>query len=303
MSTVDILIPAYNAGRYLPAALSSVEAQTFPDWRILLVDDGSTDNTPDLVAPFRDRLGPKLFYIQQPNAGLPAARNTAIRHATADYLALLDADDIWLPDRLAASVHALNSHPDAGLAYGLIHIIDTEGAILRTWPGNPAHAEGDIAPHIYMRSVELPCPTITFRRICIDQVGFFDETMRATEDRDLWLRIALRYQVAFIPEVIALYRTSPGSMSDDPERMLEAQLSFIDKHFGSPGCGPRQRRAAVARAYKQHAETLAQRGRPKDALRSAFRAVAVSPLDQETLRTAASLLRRSAGRRPPVKTC
>src|ERR1039458_6927733 len=118
MATVDVIIPAFNAARTLPIAMQSVFSQTFDDWQILLVDDGSTDNTAQVVAPFLDRFGPKIRYIKQENRGLPAARNTAIRASTAEFLALLDADDVWLPCRLAESVKILQERPQAGLAYG-----------------------------------------------------------------------------------------------------------------------------------------------------------------------------------------
>src|ERR1700733_7511190 len=136
MATVDIIIPAFNAAEYLPFALESVSSQTFDDWQILLVDDGSTDKTADVVAPFLKRLGSKIKYIKQENRGLPAARNTAIRASTAEFLALLDADDVWLPCRLSESVKVLTERPQAGLAYGLITNIDTEARLGSTWPGN-----------------------------------------------------------------------------------------------------------------------------------------------------------------------
>jgi glycosyltransferase involved in cell wall biosynthesis len=290
MPKVDVIIPAYNAARYLPTAIESVIQQTFEDWRIVLVDDGSTDNTAEIVAPYRERLGKKLEYIKQPNAGLPAARNTAIRNSTAEFLALLDADDVWMPCRLSESVKILTERPEAGLSYGLITCIDVEGRIVKTWSeGNPSHAEGRIATYIYMRKVELPCPTITFRRKCVDEVGPFDETMRATEDRDLWLRIALRYEVAFVPRILASYRWSAGSMSTDSNRMLNAQLKFIRKHYGSPGCGFRPRQISLARVYKQRADALKSQNRPWAALMSALQAVAIYPLDTDNPRTAASL--------------
>ena len=290
MATVDVIIPAFNAAKYLPVALESVFSQTFDDWQILLVDDGSTDNTADVVAPFLDRFGSRIRYIKQDNRGLPAARNTAIRASTAEFLALLDADDQWLPCRLSDSLKALAERPQAGLAYGLVTHIDPDGRPGGTFEGNRRNAEGHIAPYIYMRKVELPCPTITFRRRCIDEVGIFDETMRATEDRDLWLRIALRYEVAFVPKVLAHYRVSPNSMSADSQRMLKAQLQFIRKHYGSEGCGLRSRQIAWARVYKQQAETLKGRNRPWDALKSSLRAVALYPLDMDNPRTAGSLL-------------
>jgi glycosyltransferase involved in cell wall biosynthesis len=292
---VDIIIPAFNAAKYLPIALESVASQTFEDWHIVLVDDGSTDNTPEVVSPFLSRFGSRITYIRQVNRGLPSARNTAIRSSTSEFLALLDADDVWLPCRLSESLKALTARPQAGLAYSQVKGIDPEGRIASTWMGNPRNSEGHIAPHIYMRKVELPCPTITFRRRCIDEVGLFDETMRSSEDRDLWLRIALRYEVAFIPKVLAYYRTSPGSMSTNSQRMLEAQLKFIRKHYGSEGCGLIPRQISVARAYKQRAEALKVQSRPGAALMSALRAVAAYPLDLDNSRTAASLLLNGIG--------
>jgi glycosyltransferase involved in cell wall biosynthesis len=295
MPMVDVIIPAYNAAKYLPVAIESVVAQTFEDWRILLVDDGSTDNTAEVVAPFIERLGPKLKYIKQPNGGLPAARNSAIRNSSAEFLALLDADDIWLPDRLMESLKSFEGRPQVGLSYGFNSRIDAEGTIIDTFSPKHKYAEGRIAPYIYMRRVQLPCPTITFRRRCVDEVGMFDETLRATEDRDLWLRIAFKYEVALVPKVIALYRTSPNAMTTDPERMLKAQEQFIEKHYGEPGCGTLERRVALSQIYRQRAEAFGIRREWSTAVASSLRALAFYPLDISNFRTAGSLLLRYAG--------
>jgi glycosyltransferase involved in cell wall biosynthesis len=289
---VDVIIPAYNAAKYLPVAIESVMAQSFEDWRILLVDDGSTDNTAEIVAPYIERLGTKLKYIYQPNGGLPTARNTAIRNSSSEFLALLDADDVWLPNRLAESMRCFEGRPQVGLTYGFFTWIGPKGELLGTFDEIQRHGEGRIAPHIYTRSVYLPCPTITFRRRCVDDVGLFDETLRATEDRDMWFRIALRYEVGMVRSVIAYYRTSPSSMTTDPDRMLKAQLQFIEKHYGAAGCGWRERRVALSGCYRQRAEALAMRGETKAALGSAVRAVGYSPLDVRNVRTAAALLMR-----------
>lgn len=295
MATVDIIIPAYNAARYLPAAIESVIAQTFEDWRIVLVDDGSTDNTADVVAPFVYRLGPKLKYIKQSNRGLPAARNVAIANSSAEFLALLDADDVWLPCRLSESLKCFEGRPQVGLTYGFNDRIDPEGKIVDTFDRRQKHGEGRIAPYIYMRKVDLNCPTVTFRRKCVDEVGPFDESLRATEDRDLWLRIALRYEVALVPKVIAHYRMSPNSMSADSGRMLEAQVQFIEKYYGAPGCGIMARQIALSQVYKQHATALGTRERPWAGLVSSLRAMALYPLDIDNARVAGSLLLRCAG--------
>lgn len=292
MPIVDVIIPAYNAARYLPAAIESVMAQSFDDWQIVLVDDGSTDDTVSVIAAYRERLGTKLRYIYQPNAGLPAARNTAIRNSSSEFLALLDADDIWLLDRLKESLAGFADRPEVGLNYASIVRIDPEGKVLDAYDAVQPNGEGRIAPHIYTRSVQLPCPTITFRRACVEDVGYFDETMRASEDRDMWFRIALKWEVAVVPKVLAQYRTSPTSMTTDPDRMLKAQLQFIEKHRNAPGCGVRERRIALSQCYRQRAEALAMKGDARGALGSAMRAVGYYPAEMKNLRTAGSLLVR-----------
>src|SRR4051794_38968817 len=124
MITVSAIIPAYNAANYLPFAMASVLRQTFPDWEVVLVDDGSTDHTPEIVKSMLPQFTGRLNYIRQPNKGLPAARNTAIRNARGKYLALLDADDIWRERRLELTVAALDANPEVGIAHGRVVRID-----------------------------------------------------------------------------------------------------------------------------------------------------------------------------------
>jgi glycosyltransferase involved in cell wall biosynthesis len=276
MAHFDIIIPAYNGAKFLSSALESVIQQTYPDWRIILVNDGSTDETPAIGKAFQQRLGPKMLFISQENRGLSASRNIAIQHSTAPLLALLDADDIWLPNRLEASRRCFENN-QVGLSYGFVSLIDIDGNILHTQNLQDQLDDGCISSAIYTRSVNLPCPTISFRRQCISEVGGFDEDMRASEDRDLWLRIALKYEVARIPEVIALYRVSSGSMSDDLDRMFRAQLKFIEKHRVSSAFSIEEHRLAVSSVYRQHAETFGQRGRYWMAFEYAVRAFLTRP--------------------------
>ncbi len=297
MPTVDVIMPTYNAAKYLPLAIESVIAQTFEDWRILIVDDGSSDNTAEIVASFAERLGPKLKYIQQANGGPSKARNNAIRQSTAEFLAFLDADDIWMPNRLSESLKRFEGRPGIGLTYGFVTRIDSVGKEIDTLADRQKYSEGRIAPYIYMRMIDLTCVTITIRKECIDAVGLFDESLLVTEDRDLWLRIALKYEVALVPQVVALYRSSPGSLTTNPNRMLEGQLKFLDKNYGAPGCGWMARQAALSNIYRQRAEAFAIRKQPWDALRSSLQAVALYPLEIRNARTAGSLLMRWAGLR------
>ena len=297
MSKVDILIPAYNAAHFLPGALESVLAQTVSEWRVLLVDDGSTDGTRELVDRFAaehaDRLAGRLTYLFQQNRGLPAARNAGIRAGNSPLLALLDADDQWLPTRLEDSIRSLERAPDAGLSYGGISRIALDGTVLDTFvTSDPGGKREEVARRLYTRAVHFPCPTVTFRRECVEAVGLFDETMRATEDRDLWLRIAQRYGVVFVPKVLALYRISAGSMSTDLPRMLTSQRQFIAKHAGELGCGWVARRVAVAGMLEQQATGYAARGERRQALRFAARATVSAPWLRGVWRTVLAVLMR-----------
>jgi glycosyltransferase involved in cell wall biosynthesis len=293
MAKFDILIPAYNAEKFLRQALDSVIAQTYQDWRILLVNDGSKDGTEQIAQEYAERLGPKMRYIYQENRGLPAARNTGILNSDGELLALLDADDEWMPNRLEDSIKPFEESQEVGLSYGLLHHIDPDGAIIQTFVTPSKHAEGWLAPYIYMRSVSLPCPTVTFRRRAVEEVGLFDETMRASEDRDMWLRIALRYKVAVVRTIIGRYRISPQAMTTDPVRMFDAQMLFLNKHYGVAGCGPLQRRVALSRIYRQYGEAWATQGNVSRALRTSLKGVLQYPFDRSNLRSAFSLLVRS----------
>lgn len=297
MPEVDVIVPAYNAERYLVEALDSVVAQTFPDWRIVLVDDGSTDGTAAIAKGYASRLGARMLYLYQANRGLPAARNTAIRNSDAELLALLDADDVWLPDRLAESVKVFRGRPEVGLAYGFIEGIDQHGEVISTFATASRHAQGHVAHHIYMRSLHLPCPTVTFRRQAALQAGLFDETLRASEDRDLWIRIAARYETALVSTLIAQYRSSPTAMTTDPERMHTAQLRVVEKHLGLPGCDRAARRVALSRIFRQRAEALTDRGRTLPALGSIGQSLWYAPSDRHSWKVAAATLRGAVRRR------
>lgn len=292
MSKVDVLIPAFNAAHFLPGAIESVLAQTEADWHIVIVDDGSTDNTREVVSAYVDRLGDQLTYLYQENRGLPAARNAGIRVSSAPLIALLDADDLWLPNRLADTLPLFESDPQTGLTYGGVVRFREAGEVLDTFRGNRRNGQGLVAREIFTRQIELPCPTVTFRRSCLDRVGYFDETLRATEDRDLWLRIAQQFHIGFVPKVLARYRVSENSMSADLTRMLSAQQQFIRKHSGEEGCGWVATRVALSRVRKQQAEGYLERSQLALAVRHAIHAAMLAPWEGDNIRTAASVVVR-----------
>ena len=257
MPRVSIIIPAYNASAYLRAALDSVIAQTFTNWEAIVIDDGSTDDTAQIVRASAPSFGGRLRYVYQKNRGLPGARNTGIRHASGDLIALLDSDDLWMEHRLAAGVAAMDRKPEVALVHARVVKINPQGAIVEH-PSYPPHKylSGHIAENILTRRAHLHCPTILFRKSCMDAVGFFDETLRATEDRDMWFRIAEKYQVAFLDQAVAFYRVSPNQMSSNFQRMITAQTQFIEKHVARGACTRWSARQAYAQIYRERGDAL-----------------------------------------------
>jgi glycosyltransferase involved in cell wall biosynthesis len=274
---VSVIVPAYNAAVYLPYAIDSVLSQTYPDWEIVIVDDGSTDNTRSVVDSYRARLRERLQYIYQPNRGLSAARNVGIKASRGEFIAMLDADDVWLPHRLARGIAVLDADPKTGLVHARVVRIDVHGSITGQLKVVPEDLSGRIARKIYTRRAHLVCPTVMFRKSCLQAAGWFDETMQATEDRDLWFRIALHYSVAYIDEVLAHYRLSPSSITSNLDRLLTGQLSFVAKHHKSGAATRLDYLQALGNIHRELGDSLFRRGAVTDAIDSYFRAVRYNP--------------------------
>jgi GT2 family glycosyltransferase len=226
---VSIVIPAYNAMTYLPATLASVFQQTFNDFEVLLVDDGSTDSLQTWVAQtVSDR---RVKLISQPNQGLSAARNTGITHSQSEYIAFLDADDLWHPTKLAQQVQWLDDRPTIGLIYNQTAQIDSAG----TPTGRVLGSEiaGNILPQMLQRNI-IDCPSsVLVRRQCFDRVGLFDRTLRSVEDWDMWIRIAAIYPFAVICQPLVYYRQHSSNMSKNWRVMEQSFDRVITKAFAS----------------------------------------------------------------------
>lgn len=252
---VTVLIPAYNATRYLAQTLDSVVSQSYSQWHIVVVDDGSKDGTAELAEDYALRLPGRMTVLRKENGGVSSARNLGIRESRGDIIALLDADDIWLPNRLTETLKPFAADPEVGLVYGRIVRIDSEGRQL-----GPPQAEQPPVPgrsmvvDLFLRRVHIPSPTVTIRRGCLERVGGFDETLVTTEDRDLWMRIAGHYKVSYVPEVVAQYRMAPGSITKNTDRMLRNQLRFVEKHSGVPELSGDVVRQALCATYRDQGD-------------------------------------------------
>lgn len=224
---VSVVIPAYNSLVYLPATVESVLNQSFQDFEVLVVNDGSTDGTREWVRQVRD---PRVRLIDQANQGLSGARNSGIREAHGEYIALLDADDLWDPSKLQKQVHALEEHPTAGLAYTWTMLADAQG---RPTGEVVASAEGDPWQQLVeFKTVICGGSVPLIRRTCFDQVGVFDTSLKIFEDLDVYLRIAKRYPMIGIPEPLTFYRQHSHSMSASRITiMLETFRQLVEREF------------------------------------------------------------------------
>ena len=274
---VTAIVPLYNTRAYIEQALDSALAQRYRRFEVVVVDDGSTDGSGEIVRRYVARFPRRVRLVQQPNAGLPAARTTALYAGRGDYFALLDADDAWHPDHLAQAMDAFDADPDLGLVHANIRRIDGEGRLLgvpaRHWrPGIDAYRV------LALREEHVACPTAVFSREAVNKVGGFDPqfTHLGCEDRDLWLRIAERFRLRYLDRVAADYRVHAHGMSRNRERMARARQRLLCKLALSPRGKPLY---GVARAMIESdlgLEYLAE-GRLRDALAAQLRAIARCP--------------------------
>lgn len=249
---VSIIIPSFNAEKYISHAIETSLSQSFQDFEIIIINDGSTDATESIVKEFQVKYSDKIVYVYQKNKGLAVTRNVGLEIAKGDYIALLDADDVWLPNRLAVQVPILDEDLSIGLVHANITRITDAGDVIGTPLRNKKYLEGYIFEHIFLRNADIACPTVLFRKACCTKVGNFDPnlTRLGCEDRDLWLRIAKEYKFAYVDEVLSYYRITKNSMSQNLEKMLKARLYVIDKYAPDSGSNHQLRNRALAKVYR-----------------------------------------------------
>jgi len=220
--SVTLVITSYNHGHFLAEAIDSALSQTHPFQQILVVDDGSTDDTTAVAARY-----PQVVCIRQPNSGLSAARNSGLREARGDFVVFLDADDRLRPEAVEAGLRCFESSPGASFVYGRYRFIQPSGEAM---PAAPLRAHGADAYLDFLRGncVEMHA-TVMYRRESILELQGFDEELRACEDYDLYLRIARRGQVASHETVVADYRRHESNMSRDARLMLLTSLAVLER--------------------------------------------------------------------------
>ena len=228
MPRVSVIIPAYNAGDRVCEAIESAAAQTYSDFEIIVVDDGSTDDTERKVK----RFGGRVRYLRQENQGVSAARNFGIRASGGEYVAFLDADDLWNRDKLERQVPALESDARVGLVCS-DWTLEVKGTVIPSvLSTRPAVRSGYLFREV-VRNAFVLTSTVIVRRRYLEDVGGFDERFPTAEDQDLWLRISYHHLVAFVPIALTTKRQQDNGLSSDPRAASVYQIKLLEKALAS----------------------------------------------------------------------
>ena len=249
-SLVSVIIPAYNSAQYLADAVESVFAQTYSAVECIVVDDGSTDHTQELLKELL-KVHPGLKIARKKNGGLSSARNMGLRECTGDFVSFLDADDVLLSDKIERQVTFLNAHPDVGIVYGDC-LIATE--TLRPVEMYTAEMPRELEPIdalCYRNWFGVMIPLV--RRTVTDRVGEFDEELASAEDWDYWIRCAKVTRISYLAGAVSLYRQHTGQMHHDYFRIRRACIQVATKQFGDY---PGRLRGAMASIQWTHARYL-----------------------------------------------
>lgn len=268
---VTVVVPNYNYAEFLPKALESVIAQTYPKIEILLVDDGSTDGSREVAAQF----GRRLRIISANRGGVAAARNLGIKEAKGAFVAFLDSDDVWDKNKIALQVVAA-LEPGVGMVYTGLQHIDCDGRPIGF--GKRGSSGHDVlADMILMRGPGVPASgsSALVSRQCLELIGGFDEQLTTSADWDLWRRIACRYEIRLLPEPLTRYRFHPRSMHRQVDVFERDMMRCFEKAFLDPYAAAilPLRRRAYSGLFLNLSGSYLQAGQPTRSVQFALRSV------------------------------
>jgi glycosyltransferase involved in cell wall biosynthesis len=294
---VSVVIPAYNAAHFLRSAIDSVRAQTFSDFEILVIDDGSTDDTEAIVR----RYGSSVRYIHQANAGVGAARNHGIAEANGRYVAFLDADDTWKPHKLNRQLAGLRDHGNSYRAcYSAYTTVSSDLAPLRV---QRSYQPGRGLEALLTRGNVVGTPsTVLVERALLLACDGFDPGLSQCADWDMWVRLARFTEFLYIDEPLVYYRQHDGNMSRNVPLLEKDSFRVLEKGFQAadlPANVQVYRRRSLARNYTVLAGSYFRARSYRDWVRCSLHALALDPLQLSyMLALPARVLRRSAGALP-----
>ncbi len=277
---VSVIIPTYNRAHLIKRAIQSVLNQTYQDFEIIVVDDGSTDNTEEEVKNLNNQ---KIRYIRHnENKGAAVARNTGIKAARAEFIAFQDSDDEWSSNKLKRQMEVFKNAPlEVGVVYtGSWQIRNNKRIYLPLFTGKKR--EGNIYKELFEgRITGIPTPLAIVKKECFNQVGMFEERFSPLEDGELWLRISKYYEFKYIKEPLVTRYYTPNSISTDLNAYIEARNLILEKHFEEF----RKNKESLARYFFNIGARLCSSGKTALGRRYFLKAIKTFPLDAKPLLT------------------
>jgi glycosyltransferase involved in cell wall biosynthesis len=229
MPKVSVIIPSYNSMAFLPEVVESVLAQTFTNFELIIIDDGSSDRTSEWAGKIPD---PRVKLICQANQGVSVARNTGIAYSQGDYIAFLDADDVWKPTKLEQQAKVLDTNPEIGLVHTFVTYINEQGKPL--FDAGRYHKPENVWKEMLAREDLIFCgSTPMVRRQCFETCGVFNSALKGCEDWECWTRIAARYPFQVLEEPLVFYRQHPNNATKNIDLMLLHISRAIETAFKS----------------------------------------------------------------------
>lgn len=226
MPLISIILPVYNGEKTIRATIESVLQQTHTDFELIIINDGSQDRTLETVSSFADH---RLRVFSYPNAGVTVSRNRGLVQVKGDYVAFIDADDLWTFDKLEAQLTLLQANPQAAVAYSWSDFIGEAGQFLHR--GCHAQIAGNVYADLLVVDFLENGSNPLIRRQALIEVGEFDESLPVGEDWDMWLRLAARYEFVLVPRPQILYRVSPDSQTSNVSRLETSCLQVLNRAF------------------------------------------------------------------------
>src|SRR3990172_347270 len=226
---VSIVLPTYNCAAFLPHSIGSILAQTYNSYEIIVVDDGSIDNTKEVLTPFMQKIN-YIYYHQ--NKGSHVARNIGIQSSRGKYIAFIDADDIWLPEKLQTDIEYFETHPEVNMVYSKHLNIDQNGRMLDE-ASQKRLPSGNIFTQLFSEQNFIITSSVVVRKEIFETTGLFYEQLSNCQDWDMWLRIAFYFKVGGINTPLVKYRHNPHSLSKNRNNVLKYQKMVIDKIYSN----------------------------------------------------------------------
>ena len=274
MKTISVIIPTYNHARFLRDAVDSALAQTYAPLEVIVVDDGSTDATPRILAAYGDR----IRAIRRENGGVGAARNTGIAAARGELLAFLDSDDIWRPAKLEMQVARFEADPGLGLVHCRAETFDDAGKLVHA---PLVGLEGWVAMELlrFDRGViAAPCSATVVPKRVAEELGGFDPRLQPSEDWDFYYRLATRYRIGYVNDILVHYRIHSGGIHLNTPGMERGMLLALEKAFASPDPAVQSlRNHTYGRVHRVLAGCYFQSRKPRQFVRHMIKSLRYDP--------------------------